>query len=157
MTSFSPNPNFDRFYFAYLKDDPAKEPIAIGYSISGTIVDAATTTGRHRSDFEVQEYERPGTAKGFLRFSCVVVFATQRLIKRHLLFAICHLLFRSELQASYGFPLDPSSSPLSASRASCETTGAMSCNFSPSRRLINFTPIVFRPASRISPTRRRTI
>jgi hypothetical protein len=58
MTSFSPNPNVDRFYVAYLKDDPAKEPIAIGYSISGTIADAAATTGRHTSDFEVQEISK---------------------------------------------------------------------------------------------------
>jgi hypothetical protein len=58
MASFNPNPNVDRFYVAYLKEDPAKEPISVGYSISGTIADATATTGRHRFDFEVQEISR---------------------------------------------------------------------------------------------------
>ena len=50
--------NFDYHYVAYLKDDPAKEPIAIGYSIPGIIADAAEKTGRPRTDFEVQEISR---------------------------------------------------------------------------------------------------
>jgi hypothetical protein len=58
MTSFSPNPNVDRHYVAYLKDDPSKEPIAIGYSITGIIADAADRTGRSRNDFEVLEITR---------------------------------------------------------------------------------------------------
>jgi hypothetical protein len=58
MTSFSPNPNIDRFYVAYLKDDAAKEPVAIGYSISGIIADAAKKIRRPRTDFEVQEISR---------------------------------------------------------------------------------------------------
>jgi hypothetical protein len=58
MTSFSPNPNVDRYYVAYLGDDPSKEPIAIGYSITGIIADAGERTGRSRNDFEVQEITR---------------------------------------------------------------------------------------------------
>ena len=58
MTSFNPNPNIDRFYVAYLEDDPAKEPVAMGYSISGIIADAAKKIGRPRADFEVQEISR---------------------------------------------------------------------------------------------------
>lgn len=48
-------------------------------------------------------------------------------------------------------------SSISVSKASCETTGAISCSFSPSMRLMSFTPIVFLPVSRISLTRNRTI
>ncbi|MBV9274822.1 MAG: hypothetical protein JO333_13065 [Verrucomicrobia bacterium] len=58
MTSFSPNPNVDRYYVAYLSDDPSKEPIAVGYSITGTMADAAERTCRSRNDFEVQEITR---------------------------------------------------------------------------------------------------
>jgi hypothetical protein len=58
MTSFSPNPNVDRYYVAHLKDDPSKEPIAIGYSITGIMADAAGRTGRSRNDFEVAEITR---------------------------------------------------------------------------------------------------
>ena len=58
MTSFSPNPNVDRYYVAYLSDDPSKEPIAVGYSITGIMADAAERTGRSRNDFEVQEITR---------------------------------------------------------------------------------------------------
>jgi hypothetical protein len=55
ISSFSPNPNVDRHYVTYLKDDPSSEPIAIGYSVSGIIADAAERTDRSRNDFEVQE------------------------------------------------------------------------------------------------------
>jgi hypothetical protein len=58
MTSFALNPNRDRFYLAYLKADPAKEPVAVGYSIGGITADAAKKTGRPRTDFEVQEISR---------------------------------------------------------------------------------------------------
>jgi hypothetical protein len=37
---------------------PVKEPIAVGYSVGGTIADAAEKTGRTRSDFEVLEISR---------------------------------------------------------------------------------------------------
>jgi hypothetical protein len=40
MTLFAPNPNRDRFYLTYLRDDPAKEQTGIGYSTSGVIADA---------------------------------------------------------------------------------------------------------------------
>jgi hypothetical protein len=38
-----------------LKDDPAKEPIAVGDSASGTLADAAHKTGRRKEDFELLE------------------------------------------------------------------------------------------------------
>jgi hypothetical protein len=34
-------PEFDRFYVAYLKDDPAQEPIAASYSAPGVLAEAA--------------------------------------------------------------------------------------------------------------------
>jgi hypothetical protein len=46
---------FDYHYAVYLKNDPAREPIAVGWSIPGTIASAAEKTGRDRRDFEVQE------------------------------------------------------------------------------------------------------
>ena len=64
----SPDPQFDYHYIAYLKDDPAKEPIATGYSIPGILAGASEKTGRPRSDFEVQEIskERYEKLKRFL-------------------------------------------------------------------------------------------
>jgi hypothetical protein len=38
-----------RYYVAYLKTDPAKEPLAIGQSMPRIIADAATKIGRHRN------------------------------------------------------------------------------------------------------------
>jgi hypothetical protein len=35
----SPDPHFDYHFVAYLKDDPAQEPIAIGYSIPRILAD----------------------------------------------------------------------------------------------------------------------
>jgi hypothetical protein len=37
---------FDRHYACYLKDDPAKEPIAVGDSAPGVLSDVANKTGR---------------------------------------------------------------------------------------------------------------
>jgi hypothetical protein len=56
-------PEFDYFYVAYLKDDPAKEPIAASYSAPGVLAEAAHKTGRAKADFELREisskeYER---------------------------------------------------------------------------------------------------
>jgi hypothetical protein len=56
-------PEFDLYYVAYLKDDPAKEPIAASYSAPGVLADAAHKTGRAKADFELreiskEEYER---------------------------------------------------------------------------------------------------
>jgi hypothetical protein len=48
----------DHFYVAYLKDDPAKEPIAAGESIPGIIADASAKIGRPRNDFEVLEIDK---------------------------------------------------------------------------------------------------
>ncbi len=56
-------PEFDHCYVAYLKDDPAKEPIAVNYSAPGVLAEAAHKTGRAKTDFELvqitkEEYER---------------------------------------------------------------------------------------------------
>jgi hypothetical protein len=45
-------PEFDYFYVAFLKDDPAKEPIAASYSAPGVVAEAAHKTGRAKGDFE---------------------------------------------------------------------------------------------------------
>ena len=56
-------PEFDLYYVAYLKDDPAKEPVAASYSAPGVLAEAAHKTGRAKADFELreiskEEYER---------------------------------------------------------------------------------------------------
>jgi hypothetical protein len=56
-------PEFDHYYVAYLKDDPAKEPVATNDSAPGVLADAAHKTGRAKADFELREicrkeYER---------------------------------------------------------------------------------------------------
>jgi hypothetical protein len=54
---------FDYYYVAYLKDDPAKEPIATSSSSPGVLAQVAHKTGRAKADFELrqvsrEEYER---------------------------------------------------------------------------------------------------
>ena len=44
-------PEFDLYYVAYLKDDPAKEPVATSYSSPGVLAGAAHKTGRAKADF----------------------------------------------------------------------------------------------------------
>jgi hypothetical protein len=51
-------PEFDCYYVAYLKDDPAKEPIAASYSAPGVLAEAAHKTGRAKTDFELREIGR---------------------------------------------------------------------------------------------------
>ncbi|MGA8482629.1 MAG: hypothetical protein WB696_32050 [Chthoniobacterales bacterium] len=56
-------PEFDLYCVAYLKDDPAKEPVATSYSAPGVLAEAAHKTGRAKADFELreiskEEYER---------------------------------------------------------------------------------------------------
>jgi hypothetical protein len=51
-------PEFDHYYVAYLKDDPAKEPIATSYSAPGVLAEAAHKTGRAKADFELREISR---------------------------------------------------------------------------------------------------
>jgi hypothetical protein len=56
-------PEFDRYYAAYLRDDPAKEPTAASYSVPGVLAEAAHKTGRAKADSELrkiskEEYER---------------------------------------------------------------------------------------------------
>jgi hypothetical protein len=41
----------DHYYVAYLKDDPAKEPIAPSYSAPGMLAEAAHNTGRVKGRF----------------------------------------------------------------------------------------------------------
>jgi hypothetical protein len=48
-------PEFDLYYVAYLKDDPAKEPVATSYSAPGVLAEAAHKTGRVKADFELRE------------------------------------------------------------------------------------------------------
>jgi hypothetical protein len=51
-------PEFDHYYVAYLKDDPAKEPIAASDSAPGVLEEAAHKTGRAKADFELREIGR---------------------------------------------------------------------------------------------------
>jgi hypothetical protein len=51
-------PEFDHHYVAYLKDDPAKEPVATSYSAPGVLAEAAHRTGRAKADFELREISR---------------------------------------------------------------------------------------------------
>jgi hypothetical protein len=51
-------PEFDCYYVAYLKDDPAKEPIAASYSAPGVLAEAAQKTGRAKANFELREISR---------------------------------------------------------------------------------------------------
>lgn len=51
-------PEFDLYYLAYLKDDPAKEPIAASYSAPGVLAEAAHKTGRAKADFELRQITR---------------------------------------------------------------------------------------------------
>jgi hypothetical protein len=41
-------PEFDLYYVAYLKDDPAQEPIAASYSTPGVLSEATHKTGRRK-------------------------------------------------------------------------------------------------------------
>jgi hypothetical protein len=61
-------PKFEWYYVAYLKDDPAKEPIATSYSAPGVLAEAAHKTGRAKSDFELREIskEEYNKVKGFI-------------------------------------------------------------------------------------------
>jgi hypothetical protein len=51
-------PEFDLYYVAYLKSDPAKEPVAASYSAPGVLSEAAYKTGRAKADFELREISR---------------------------------------------------------------------------------------------------
>jgi hypothetical protein len=51
-------PDFDLYYVAYLKHDPAKEAIAASYSSPGVLAEAAHKTGRAKADFELREISR---------------------------------------------------------------------------------------------------
>jgi len=54
--SLYPAPQFDdQFYAAHLTSDPAREPVAVGYSIPGTIASAGEKTGRDRNEFAVEQ------------------------------------------------------------------------------------------------------
>ena len=49
---------FDHYYVAYLKDDPAKEPIAASYSAPGVLAEPAHKAGRAKADFELREISK---------------------------------------------------------------------------------------------------
>ena len=51
-------PEFDHYYVAHLKDDPAKEPVATSYSSPGVLAEAAHKTGRAKADFKLREISR---------------------------------------------------------------------------------------------------
>jgi hypothetical protein len=51
-------PKFDHYYVAFLKDDPAKEPIAASYSAPGVVAEAAHKTGRAKADFELVQISK---------------------------------------------------------------------------------------------------
>jgi len=51
-------PEFDHYYVACLKDDPAKEPVAVSYSSPGVLAGAAHKTGRAKADFQLREIGR---------------------------------------------------------------------------------------------------
>jgi hypothetical protein len=51
-------PEFDYYYVAYLKDDPAQRPIATSYSAPGVLAEAAHKTGRAKADFELTEISK---------------------------------------------------------------------------------------------------
>jgi hypothetical protein len=53
--SLHPIPEREEEYFvAYLTSDPAREPVAAGWSIPRTIADASLKIGRDRSEFSVK-------------------------------------------------------------------------------------------------------
>jgi len=51
-------PEFDRYYVAYPKDDPAKEPVATSYGAPGVLAEVAHKTRRAKADFELREISR---------------------------------------------------------------------------------------------------
>jgi hypothetical protein len=51
-------PEFEHYYVAYLKDDPAKEPIVVGDSSPAASADASRKTGRPKQDFELRRISR---------------------------------------------------------------------------------------------------
>jgi hypothetical protein len=51
-------PEFEWYYVAYLKNDPAKEPVAASYSAPEALAEAAHKTGRAKADFELREISR---------------------------------------------------------------------------------------------------
>ena len=54
-TPLHPIPEREEEYFsAHLTSDPAREPVAIGWSIPRTIADAAIKLGRNRNEFSVE-------------------------------------------------------------------------------------------------------
>jgi hypothetical protein len=55
LSSLHPVPDFTPEYFSvHLTSDPAREPVAVGSSIPGTIATAATKLGRDRDEFTVE-------------------------------------------------------------------------------------------------------
>jgi hypothetical protein len=49
---------FNRYYVAYLKDDPAREPVATSDSSPAVLAEAAHKTARAKADFELREISK---------------------------------------------------------------------------------------------------
>jgi hypothetical protein len=66
--SFYPSHIWEQYFLAYLKDDPAREPLGVSESTVRAIADAAAKTGQPRTNFEVEEItkERFNKLKQFL-------------------------------------------------------------------------------------------
>ena len=54
----SKTPEFDLNFVAYVKNDPAREPVAISYSPADAIREASDKSGRAKSDFELRQISR---------------------------------------------------------------------------------------------------
>jgi hypothetical protein len=53
-------PDFNFFFVAYLRDDSAREPIAVEDSTERLLADASAKLGRPKPDFEIQEINENG-------------------------------------------------------------------------------------------------
>jgi hypothetical protein len=56
--SLYPTHSSEEFYVAYLRNDQAKEPLAVDQSIPKAIAIAAERTGRSRDDFTIEEISK---------------------------------------------------------------------------------------------------
>jgi hypothetical protein len=84
-------PEFDRYYVAYLKDDPAKEPIAASYSAPGVLAEAARKTERVKADLNFRRSARRNTSgsnrffkqpkKRYVTSSWIMIIADMRWLR----------------------------------------------------------------------------
>ncbi|HXM02017.1 MAG TPA: hypothetical protein VN939_05410 [Chthoniobacterales bacterium] len=57
-SSLYPTHSSEEFYVAYLRNDQAKEPLAVDQSIPKAIAIAVERTGRSRDDFTIEEISK---------------------------------------------------------------------------------------------------